>query len=395
MKLKTLHQVSTRDIREGIDSGVHEKLGYLQMMIAKQGKDPQPIIAKIRAMVEPGFAKAEGYKNSFQRWVKGAKATDTKEGMAYGRKIRVTVLEAAAREMLTEGFFSDIGKAILAKLKDVIDDEPRESDAVRAALDTYDTKLGWILRYAQNTEELLYDDPKFWQKLDETTGGLGSKIKTFVEKQVERVQGMPESIRATATCLTECVIEEARISQVMLSLGLDQPTVQSIMGDSGLRDDDYDLARLRDAGQAVTGAITGAGQKVAGAAGALGSAIKGAATGAIAGAKAGWSGEQPGQAAAGVSAPAPAKPKTAQEIRQIKQANLVFANAVITTAYALLEMEKAKTEAPEQAKETMQAAAQELGVEGVAPVKPPENTANPPLKQKDNVVSTSDLQQYS
>ena len=347
MKLSALHQASATDIMEGIDPSVHEKLAYLQMMVARQGKDPEPLITRVRGMIDPQYAQQAGRKATFQSWIKGAQRDEAKTGTAYGRKIRVTVLESTVRELINEGFFSDIGGAIVQKLKEVIGDDPKEHAMVAKALDD-NPSLGWIHRYARKAQQPLWNDEGFWQKLDQTTNGMGQKIKAMVLATYKRADEVSEATNVKdVSVLTECVIEEAKISAVMKSLGLEPDAINSLMTDFGIHDEDYDISRMKEAlqnakgkiGQAVTGL-----QNLPGRAGVAIQQKAGEAMGAIQ-QKAGEIGQQV---------------KSTADVGRVQKANMDFADSVVLSSAFILST--ANVQSPEQAKQAVDQTAQQLGL---------------------------------
>lgn len=329
MKLDTLHLATTKDIREELDPSAHEKLAFLQMMVAKQNKDPEPIIKRIRGMLDPEFAQKEGRKATFERWLKGAAKDETKVGRTHGRKVRITVLESTVRELINEGFFADVGSAIMRKLKSVINDEPTEHQMVTKALDEY-PQLAWIARYSRKATRPLYTDPDFWAKLNDTTGGLADKIKTLVDATHKKVAEAREATKQeNLNLLSECVIEEAKISDVMADLGLEPEAVQSLMGDYDVRDEDYDIARLKEAWRAAGGKVSKAIE-----------ALK--------------------EAPKTVKKRLARAPRTAAEFEKIRQSNEDFADAIILSAAFMLKTSKHDVSTPEKAKEAVEETAEEL-----------------------------------
>lgn len=250
MRLRDLARASATDIvlNEGFDQSKEEKLGFIQMMIAKQGKDPAPVVDRIRGLVEPEFAKQQGQKKSFKDWVTKAIKDETKEGRAYGRRVRVTVLESVVREMITEGFFADIGKVIVSKLRGVLGDEYSEDKLVAQALDAY-PQLAALHRYSNKSSDFIYDDEKFWELVDRVTDNKGKEVRRIVHGTFPRL----EESRLRRSIFSECVIVEARISEVMAELGLEPSWVNGLMRQYDIRDEDYDLSRLKDAWQRAGG----------------------------------------------------------------------------------------------------------------------------------------------
>lgn len=259
MKLNRLHKsLTTEFLMEELDPQQEQKLAYIQMMVSKQGKDGQEVSRKIRGLIDPSFARKEGQKATLQRWLDGAQRGETKDGSAYGRKVRITVLESAVRDLVTEGIFKNIGAMVYRKLHDLISGERQEHELVSNALDTY-RELAAIPRYAKKAEESIYDDPQFWALVDQVTNGLGDQVKNLVQRTYERIAEMKE---APDGVLTETVIHEARISQVLASLDLDRGMIDGIMRQYGLEDADYDVSRLKDLAAAAKGKYEGAKQGV-------------------------------------------------------------------------------------------------------------------------------------
>jgi hypothetical protein len=362
VKLSSLHKATARQIMENIDAGVHEKLGFLQLMIARQGKDPSPIISRIRGMIDPSYAKSEGFKSTFKNWVQTAQPNDTKDGRAYGRKIKVTVLESAIRGLITEGFFSDLGKVVLAKLKSVIDDEPHEHEMISNALDAY-PQLAWIPRYASKAQAPLMDDEAFWQKVNQTTNGLGEKIKALLMATYKRLEEARQT-NPQATILSECVITEARISGVMQSLGLEAPEIQSIMGDYGIRDEDYDLSRLKELYEKGAGAVKAGVDAVKGAPGALA--------------------QKAGEVASNVKSSV----KSSADVQRVAKANADIADQVILHAAFMLKSAEAMKQGAETPQQAVQQASQELEYGDYEEITP---GVEKPQAKPENVVSKKDF----
>lgn len=245
MKLKALSTVSVLDICEGVDPGLREKLAFIDMMIARQGKDPEPVIKRLRGMIDPDFAQYEGRKATFKSWIESARTDETKIGMVHGRKVRVTVLEAAMRDVISEGILGDITNAVKKKLRDLFYDEPTEHKMVKAALDEFPSLSGLKRYAAQFKSGTLYDDDGFWSVVDKVTSGKSGKIKEMVNAIYRR--RMEESQENMKPLLSECVIEEAKVSDVMGQLGIEPGAVQSIMNDFKIEDQDYDISRMKAA----------------------------------------------------------------------------------------------------------------------------------------------------
>jgi hypothetical protein len=242
VKLRELHLSTVRrfSLNEEVDPRVHEKLGYLKMMVARQGKDPQKFIDRIKELVQPDFAKQAGAKMALSSWLKNAKRGNSKDGTSSGRKIRITVLESAIRELIIEGVFRNLGHTVLKKLRDTIGGR-QEHKLLTAALDA-NPSFAAIIRYARKSDGYIYDDEGFWELVDHVTNGKAALIKRIVHNTFERFE---ESIERFDV-LTECEINEARISSVMAELGLDQNTIKTLMRQFEIRDEDYDLSRLKN-----------------------------------------------------------------------------------------------------------------------------------------------------
>jgi hypothetical protein len=278
MKLDALFAANPKQMLmlEKIESSIHEKLGYLHAMIAKQGKDPEPVIKMIRSKLDPEYGTRERGKEAFSQWAKRAPQGDSKVGSAFGRKMQVTALdapkmdgqaspgatppaapqpepslnynktlpledfgrkkvvtlfEAKMKDVLTEEMWSDIGQSLVAKLRELFasGDDP-ESPKVKAALDEF-PGLSALYRYAKTAAINPAEDPRFWQLVDKVTGGKSADIRKIVDAIHEVWDRRDEKI----------IITEAKLSDVMSSLGLDTTTIDSILKTHGLKDDEHDL----------------------------------------------------------------------------------------------------------------------------------------------------------
>jgi hypothetical protein len=244
VKLNYLHigAVSDLTINEDFNPGQEEQLAYLQMMAARQGKDATKFINRVRGYVDPTHAKKMGAKATFERWVQAAMPGESRVGRTLGRRVKITVLESAVKEAITEGFFSDIGDVILSKLRNILGDDRKEHALVTSALDRHPA-LAAIHRYAKRAEQPIYDDENFWALVDKITNGKANEIKRLTQATFKRMLESKERV----SVLSECVIVEAKMSDVMSELGLDRDTIDGLIRQFNLRDDDYDLARMRDA----------------------------------------------------------------------------------------------------------------------------------------------------
>ena len=354
MKLSNLHSSSPYAITEALDPSKEEKLAYIQMMVARQGKNPDEIMSKLRGMMDPEFAKKEGYKKSLSRWVQSANPKDEKEGMAFNRRVRVTVIEAAVREMIIEGYFRGIGTMIVNKLRGILDKGRDESKYVTKFIDEY-SSLAAIQRYARRSKTPIYNDERFWQLVDEVTHGKGDKIKAMMKHQFERDSSMEEKQEGLTEGVlrdpfSEITIVESKISKVMSSLGIDPEAIKNIMAQYDIRDEDYDLSRLKggydSAVQAVKAGASGVAGAAKGVAGGIAGAAKGVAGG-VAGAAKGAAGAAGGaKAAIGSLA---AGPISADKERDAKNENDDLSDYIIKTAYALMKLDEADVNTPEEA----------------------------------------------
>jgi len=251
MRLNGLHRLSTTSlpvpIREELGA-TDPNLDYLSKMIQKQGKDPGDIIKQVQMKI--------GTKSGLKEWIRAAKPGESKEGRdpITGRKIRIAVLdsiqkqpmqfkttkltvaEAVARDLISERFldYGGVGKAILAKLHDILSDEPEPQDIKRA--ESKHPTLSHLMRYAQTAEEDLHDSGEFWALVDKITSGKGEEIKKLADHIHRRQVESREKGSITVT--------ESNISTVMKSLGLNEEDVRSIMQTHGLQDTDYDVTKL-------------------------------------------------------------------------------------------------------------------------------------------------------
>ena len=253
MRLNGLHQLSTTSlpvpIREELLGTADPNLDHLSKMIQKQGKDPGDIIKQIQMKI--------GTKGGLKEWIRAAKPGESKEGRdpITGRKIRIAVLdsiqkpepiqfkitkmtvaEAVTHDLISERFmnYDGVGREILAKLHDILSDEPEPQDIKRA--ESKHPTLSHLMRYAQNTEEDLHDSAEFWALVDKITSGKGDEIKKLADHINRRQIESREKGGIT--------VAESNISTVMKSLGLNEEDVRSIMQANDLQDTDYDVAKL-------------------------------------------------------------------------------------------------------------------------------------------------------
>jgi len=256
MKLSNLHASSRICLTE--DLSQQEGLAYLQMMAAKQGIDPDPFAREIRMLMGGEIGQTEHGKAAFQKWISEAKPSETKTGKAFGRKVKITVLESVVRDLIEENVFSDMGDFVMKKLRSLLKvDDRQEHELVSKAIDE-EPKLGAILRYAQRTQQPIYDDEKFWKLVDDVTG-QGERIKAIVLGTYRRRVQENKLYKDTLT------ITEARMSEVMSDLGLSDDQINELMDRYGLQDKGYDLSSfkrsLSKAGGRVKEAISSLGDK--------------------------------------------------------------------------------------------------------------------------------------
>lgn len=322
MRLNQLHKAEAKDFAlfEELSPEQEEKLSYVQMMMARQGQDPAPMIRRVRGLIDPGFAKQEGAKAGLKQWLGDpqTKAGAVRDGSAYGRKVRITVLESVVRDLITEGFFKNIGALIVQKLRSLVGGERQEHALVSQALDTY-PGLAAIMRYANRAQTSVYEDPKFWQLVDQMTKGKANTVKRIVYSTFERLEESTEPYKGV---LTECTIVEARVSQVLRSLGLDQDTVNGLMRQYKVRDEDYDISRLKgayDQAKAAPGKLMAKGK------------------------------EKVGEVVGKVKGAAADLGKDVGQEQRVREENVDFAEEVVKVAFALMQLEAADVESPQQA----------------------------------------------
>lgn len=322
MRLNQLHKAHAKDfvLVEELSPDQEQKLGYVQMMLARQGKDPDPIIRRIRGYLDPEFAKKQGAKASLERWLNDAEVGDDKEGRAYGRKVRITVLESEMRNLISEGFFKNVGALVVQKLRNLIGGERQEHELVSTALDTY-PGLAALSRYARRAEDYIYDDPKFWDLVDKMTDNKADMIKRIVHSTFERISESAETYRGV---LTECVVTEARISRVLGSLGLDTDTIDGLMRQYDIEDEDYDLSRLKSAYQQAKDLPADVVAKGKEKVGDVVSKVKDA-----------------------------ARDVSGGQEYQVREENADFAEEVIKVAFALMQLDEADADTPEEANEVL------------------------------------------
>jgi len=247
MRLNGLHRLSTTNL----PGPIHEELGaidpnldYLRKMIQNQGKDPDTIINQVQMRIRG---------SGLREWIRAAKPGESKEGRdpTTGRKIRIAVLdsiqkvplhvkttkltvaEAVIRDLISEGGYNSIGKAILDKLNDLVD-EPSEPKHINRAEEKY-PMLSRLMRYAQSAEEDIKND-EFWALVDKITDGKGEEIK----KLTDHIHCCQDEAREKGGI----TVIESTISSVMKSLGLNEEDVANIMQSNNLQDKEYDLSKL-------------------------------------------------------------------------------------------------------------------------------------------------------
>lgn len=347
MKLSTLHKATARALLEGFDStAVQQNLSLLQRMITSQGKDPEAVLRRIKGSINPKILGDAGggmkaiYSERVKNFVSSAQAGQFVDGVSHGRKVRLTVLEY----ILREGYWSSIGRAILGKLRQDIEmggDDEHELTA--KAIDEFPV-LAWILRYARRAEADLMQDETFWQKLDQTTGGLGQKVREMADAVIPMMREMREK-NPNAGLLSEMLVIERKLSDVMVGAGLDQMTAKQIMGEFGLRDDEF--TEPANAGAAAAPAEASAETAP------VEAAPGGAPTGA--------------SAAGAAQAPAAQKPMSSAEYQRLQHDNWKIANSIAVIAAYTMKAAKGSGAAP----------GAEAGAEAGAPEESPAD-ATPP-----------------
>lgn len=248
MKLRELNLASPIDIFEGLDYKQRERLARIEMLIAKQGKDPEPIMNRIRGMIDPEFAKSKGRAATLKSWVAAAKPGEKKQGKLHDRKVEITVLEAALHDCITEGIFGDIGKIISRKLSSILRDEPKEDENVKSVLDNY-PPLAALQRYAAQAKDHIKDDPRFWELVEKVAPGHGDEIKKWVSATYRR--RVAESKDGKMPGLFTKCITEAKISDEMRALGMADEEIASLLGQHEVQDISYVGSELRGAASAV------------------------------------------------------------------------------------------------------------------------------------------------
>ena len=246
MKLSELHRASPLELLEEITPEQQEKLHFISMMISRQGKDPGPIMQRIYTQIDPeGKGKTESGRAAFQLWLKDAMQNDEKIGRVQGRKVKITVLESSLRDVISEGFFGDLGKIVLKKIRNVFRDEPEEDRQISDILNELPLLRG-LRDYAMRAKESVENDPKFWDLVKKAAGQNVDveDIKAWARMMQKR--RMAESIEKPVGFLTECcTIEEMRISQAMQELGLDPDVVKDLLATNQIGDEDYDISRIK------------------------------------------------------------------------------------------------------------------------------------------------------
>lgn len=240
MRLDELHLAKASDFSlcEDFNPDLQEKLANLRLMITRQGKDPDPIITRVRGMLDPEFARKEGFRLTIKKWVEGAQRGEEKVGKAYGRKVKITVLESALRQSITEGrILKGIGDLIVKGVNRIFGNDRQESQLVSKALENT-PQLAALTRYANMATKEgkpVYDDPKFWGLVDKLTGGRAQEVKQLAHAIFKRV--VEEAKFNGRGLLSECIMIEEKISDVMMSLGVPQEAAVDLISKYGLRDD--------------------------------------------------------------------------------------------------------------------------------------------------------------
>lgn len=338
MKLRQLHAGSATDfilLREELSPKQQEGLSYVQMMVARQGKDPTQFVSDVRKLLDPDSSRRAGARESVQKWLQGADPKDFRDGRFFGRKVRVTVLEAIVRDtMLTESRFRQIGAKILSTLADMIKNEGDDSEAVERDLGEF-PQLAILQRYAKRAKSYIFDDEKFWSEVERAMASaaayhqMESPSAAMVRRQLkdtyehvantapeEKEEGKEPVVAAESrkrgSIFTEMVVMEmGSISGVLGKLGIKPEVVADLMQRHEVEDTQYDIERLRSAGKTV--------QELPGrAAKAVKGAVKGAMTKAVSAVK-DISGD-------------------------VREANREFANEVIKQAAFLLRVKREETE---------------------------------------------------
>jgi hypothetical protein len=327
VKLRELNLTSPIDIFEGLDYKQREKLARIEMLITKQGKDPEPIINRIRGMIDPEFAKSKGRAATLKSWVAAAKPGEKKQGKLHDRKVEITVLEAALHDCISEGIFGDIGKILSRKISNLLRDEPKEDENIKSVLDTYPA-LAALQRYAAQAKDHIKDDPRFWELVEKVSPGHGEEVKkwvsaTYRHRVTESKDGKIPGL------FTKCIIE-AKISDEMRALGMGEEEITDLLAKGEIQDISY-----------------------------VGSEIRGAAKSAV---------QAPGKALRG--AYGAVRGKTQKWAGDVRELNDDFVSAVILTAGMIIkttsEAAKAKetgmTQQPGAAEKVVDKAAEDLGL---------------------------------
>ena len=233
MRLDELrNNVIHEDAPYGALLGREEKLGFLSMMLAKQGLDPYPIINKVRRHIDPVFAQKEEESEKTERqqatlsdWLRNAKRGDIRKGVSNGRKIEIVV---------TESIYGKI-RALLTSRS--------ESKILNKAFDAY-PELSYIIRVARQSREPVHSDDVFWGVVDRVTDGRSDEIRKLVNAYHD-IDDEPGEMGSQPNEMDEGTISEAKVSAVMLSLGLDRDTVGGLMKQYGIRDEDHRISELK------------------------------------------------------------------------------------------------------------------------------------------------------
>jgi len=312
-------------MNEEFNPDQEELLAQAQAMIASQGKNPEPIMKYIRDRL--GSSKG---KDLFKKWAATAKPGESQTGKAHGRKVKVTILEAAFRDVIAEGLFSDISDLILKKVKDLFKNEEEENAKAAEAMQR-NKQLAYIYQYALKAEESIYDDDKFWNEVEEVTG----------TREVEKLAKAAYKRRISESRLslsTEIIITEAHISGILQELGMEPDDINKLMRSQDLTDEDYDVSRLK---RAIAKPFKRAGEAIAKPFRRAGEAI--------------------GKAAAGKAS------------KRVKEENKEFAELVIIMADTISDLRKEKPETPEEAEKIVD--------DNLSPVDPTEAAAELKAKQ--------------
>lgn len=210
MKLTDISALSPSQalVCEAMTSDMKQGLDYVRMMVTRQGKDGEAFVKDVISSLDPKAAANQKATTGLKTWLQSGKPGDSVQVKMMGRRVSVTIKE----ELINEALFGT----------------KKDSNLVTQALKKYPELLS-LLKYAEQSDKDLYSDDAFWSLVGRVTGGKNDDVKRLFD-----------------SLLQEC-IEESKISTVLKSLGLDANKIQGLLAQHQVEDQDYDVARLKEA----------------------------------------------------------------------------------------------------------------------------------------------------